>query len=205
LVSSLVVQAQMDSCALESEVHALERVPAEGRAKPAQFIPIRFVFTNKLNRDDKLLLALDAFALSKLLGREVSIGRIVHGDDHSTLKVKTSPMISEVRKRLERIATLLSNPAPPDLVLNPHCPECEFQARCRRKAEETDDLSLLSNMSAKERKKFHTKGIFTVEAKERKAKNDFGRKVASRRLHRLFHRHDPQPDTRAAYARASEP
>jgi predicted RecB family nuclease len=59
-------------------------------------------------------------------------------------------MSSEVRKRVERIATLLSNPAPPDLVLNPHCPECEFHARCRQKAEETDDLSLLSNMSAKE-------------------------------------------------------
>ena len=58
LASSLVVQAQMDSCALESELHALERVPAEGRAKPTQFIPIRFVFTNKLSKDDKLLLAL---------------------------------------------------------------------------------------------------------------------------------------------------
>jgi predicted RecB family nuclease len=42
------------------------------------------------------------------------------------------------------------------------CPECEFQARCRQKAEEKDDLSLLSNMSAKERKKFHTNGIFAV-------------------------------------------
>jgi predicted RecB family nuclease len=162
LASSLAVQAQMDSCTLESELHALERVPAEGWGKPTRFIPIRFVFTNKLSKDDKLLLALDAFALSKSLGREVSIGRIVHGDDHTTLKVKTSAMTSEVRKRLERIATLLSNPTPPDLVLNPHCPECEFQARCRQKADEKDDLSMLSNMSAKERKKFHTNGIFTV-------------------------------------------
>src|SRR5271165_6606401 len=37
LASSLAVQAQMDSCALESELHALERVPAESRAKPTQF------------------------------------------------------------------------------------------------------------------------------------------------------------------------
>ena len=108
------------------------------------------------------MLALDAFTLSQSLGREVSIGKIVHIDDHTTLKVKTSAMTSEVRKRLERIATLLSNPAPPDLVLNPHCAECEFQARCRQKAKEKDDLSLLANMSAKERKKFHSKGIFTV-------------------------------------------
>jgi hypothetical protein len=56
------------------------------------------------------------------------------------------------------IATLLSSPTPPALVLNRHCGECEFQARCRRKALETDDLSLLSGMSEMERKKFHSKG-----------------------------------------------
>ena len=160
LACNLAVQAQMDSCTLESELHALERVPAEGRIKPTQFI--RFVFTNKLSKDDKLLLAFDASALSKSLGREVRIGRIVHGDEQTTLKVKTSAMSSDVRKRGERIPTLLSNPGSPDLVLNPHCPECEFQARCRHKAVEKDDLSLLSNMSAKDRKKFHSKGIFTI-------------------------------------------
>ena len=60
LASSLAVQAEMDSCGLESELHAIERVPAGGRGKAAQFIPIRFVFTNKLGKDDKLLLAFDA-------------------------------------------------------------------------------------------------------------------------------------------------
>ena len=80
----------------------------KGRGKPPQFIPIRFLFTNKLSKDDKLLLALDAFALSKSLGREVSAGRIIYGDDHATLKVKTSAMTSEVRKRIEKIAALLA-------------------------------------------------------------------------------------------------
>ena len=100
LACNLAVQAQMDSCTLESELHALERVPAEGRIKPTQFI--RFVFTNKLSKDDKLLLAFDASALSKSLGREVRIGRIVHGDEQTTLKVKTSAMSSEVRKRVRK-------------------------------------------------------------------------------------------------------
>ncbi|MCX6982781.1 MAG: IS66 family transposase [Verrucomicrobia bacterium] len=162
LASSLAVLAEMDSCALESELHAVERVPAAGRGKAAQFIPIRFVFTNKLGKDDKLLLALDAVALSKALKREVSLGKIIHGDDHATLKVKTSALAGEVRKRLEKIAALLANPAPPDLVLNRHCGECEFQARCRKIAIEKDDLSLLANMSAKERQKLRNKGIFTV-------------------------------------------
>ena len=35
LASSFAVRAQMDSCVLESELHAVERVPAEGRGKPS--------------------------------------------------------------------------------------------------------------------------------------------------------------------------
>jgi len=156
------VQAQMDSCVLESDLHAVERLPAEGRGKPAQFIPIRFVFTNKLGKDDKLMLAFDAFALSKSLGREISLGKIIHRDDHATMKVKTSALAGEIRKHLDKIAALLSSPAPPDLVLNRHCSECEFQARCRKIAIEKDDLSLLGGMSAKQRQKLRSKGIFTV-------------------------------------------
>jgi predicted RecB family nuclease len=147
---------------LETRVHAVERVPSEGRGKPAQFIPTRFVFTNKLGKDEKLLLAFDAFVLSEILGRGIGLGKIIHGDDHSTLKVKTSSLAGEVRKRLDKVATLLSSPAPPDLVLNRHCVECEFQSRCRKITIEKDDLSLLSTMSEKERQKLRAKGIFTV-------------------------------------------
>ena len=147
---------------MESRLHAVERIPAGGRSKTVQFLPIRFIPTNKISRNDKLLLAFDALVLSELLGHEVGIGKITHGDDQATLKVKTSALAGEVRKRFKKITAILSNPAPPDLILNRHCAECEFQTRCRQMALETDDLSLLSGMSEKERKKFHSKGIFTV-------------------------------------------
>jgi predicted RecB family nuclease len=147
---------------LESRLHAVERVPSEGRGKPAQFIPIRFVFRNKLTKDDRLLLAFEALVLSRMLGREVSLGKILHGDDHATLKVRTAALAGEVGKRLEKLAALLSSPAPPDLVLNRHCAECEFKARCRKMAAERDDLSLLAGMSAKERQKLRSKGVFTI-------------------------------------------
>ena len=101
-------------------------MPSEGRGKPARFVPIRFVFRNKLTKDDRLLLAFDALILSQVLGREVSLGKIIHGDDHATLKAKIPALTGEVRKRLKKIATLLSSPTPPDLILNRHCAECEF-------------------------------------------------------------------------------
>ena len=146
----------------ESSIHAVERLSLEGRGKPVQFIPIRFVFTKKLTRDDKVLLAFDALILSEIQGRNVALGKIIYGDHHATLKVKTSPLAGEVRKLTGKIAALLSSPSPPDLVLNRHCAACEFQTRCRQKAIEKDDLSLLSRMTEKERRKFHSKGIFSV-------------------------------------------
>lgn len=147
---------------LESRLHAVERLAFSGRGKPAQLIPIRFIFANKITKDDKLLLAFDQLVLSKVLGRENGIGKIVHGDDHAILKVRTSAMMAEVRKRVEKTAALLSSPVPPDLVLCRHCGKCEFQAQCRQKAMENDDLSLLGNMTEQERKKYRSKGLFTV-------------------------------------------
>jgi hypothetical protein len=41
LAVNLAVSARMDTCILESEVHAVERAPCEGRGKPPQFIPVR--------------------------------------------------------------------------------------------------------------------------------------------------------------------
>jgi CRISPR/Cas system-associated exonuclease Cas4 (RecB family) len=54
---------------IETRLHAVERVPSEGRGKLAQFVPIRFVSRNKLAKDDRLLLAFDALVLSQMLGR----------------------------------------------------------------------------------------------------------------------------------------
>ncbi|HJX18970.1 MAG TPA: IS66 family transposase [Acidiferrobacterales bacterium] len=146
----------------ETWIPIVERAPSAGRGKAAQFIPIRFVWVNKIGRHDKLLLAFDALALSKILSRDVPVGKIIHGADHAVLKVKTSDLVNEVRTLIEKTAALLSSPSPPDLILNRHCAECEFQTRCRQKAVEKDDLSLLALMKEKERRKFHSKGIFTI-------------------------------------------
>ena len=150
------------SPSLESKVHAIERIPPEGRGRAAQLIPVRFVSRNKLTKNDRLLSAFDAFVLSEMLGRPFSIGKIIHGDDPSTLKMKTPLLRNRVGRVTEKIGALLSTDAAPDLLLNRHCGECEFQSRCRQKAVERDDLSLLSGISEKERKKQNSKGIFTV-------------------------------------------
>jgi hypothetical protein len=60
----------------ESRLHAVERVPSDGQGKPVQIIPIRFIFTNKLTKGDKLMLAFDALVLSEMLKIEVNHGKL---------------------------------------------------------------------------------------------------------------------------------
>ena len=86
----LAVQSQELQCFC----NAVEQIPSAGRGRTAQFVPIRFLFRNKLNRDDKLLLAFDAQVLSEVLSRKVGLGKIVHGENYATLKVKTSALAS---------------------------------------------------------------------------------------------------------------
>jgi predicted RecB family nuclease len=152
--------AQAQDCG--SSIDMLERIPPERRGGTAQFIPIRFVFNNKLILDDRLLLGFDARVLSELLGHKVDLGKIIHGDGYSTHKVRTARVTNLAGKLIKRIADLLSGNSPPVLRLNRHCAECEFQACCRRQAIEKDDLSLLAGMNERELKKYASKGIFTV-------------------------------------------
>ena len=100
---------------LESHLHVIERTPPKESDKPAQFVPTRFIYTNKINKHDKLLLGFDALVLSEVLGHEVRFSKIIHGDDHTTLKVNTSAVAKEIRQLIGKITSLLSNNSPPDL------------------------------------------------------------------------------------------
>jgi predicted RecB family nuclease len=158
----LAIDVRWRTKALESCLQAVERITSDGHGRPAEFIPYRFEFANKLAKEHKLLLAFDALLLSEALGREVNLGKIVHGDSHAMLKVKIPAFASEARKRIKETTALLAGNSPPDLVLNRHCGQCEFKTRCSMQARQNDELSLLSGISEKDRKRLHSKGVFTV-------------------------------------------
>jgi len=90
------------------------------------------------------------------------LGKIIHGDDRTTLNVKTGALVSEVRGLTEKIGIFLSSNSPPELNSQPTLSQCEFQNQCRQKAIEKDDISLLSSIAETERQGHRSKGIFTV-------------------------------------------
>lgn len=159
----LVLNYVARSTEIQSNIHALEPLSSSsGRVKHNPFIPIRFVSRETVTKHDKLLLAFDALALSLTSGKMPLFGKIIHGSEQKTVKVKFVGLMKTVRSSVKKITTQQASNTPPQLILNKHCPECEFRLRCRRIATERDDLSLLSGMSVTEVKKQHDRGIFTV-------------------------------------------
>ena len=136
---------------MEANLQIVERISPEGINKSSNFVPIRFVAANKLSRSDKLMIGFDAFVLSKAAGVKVDMAKIIHGDKRSVFKVKTNTLSRVVHKTVGKVAGLLSATAPPNLILNRHCPECGFQSRCRKIAVEKDDFKP-PRQSARQRK-----------------------------------------------------
>jgi len=138
----LALNQVLDTDDLSANIHAIQRVPTEGRL--SEFIPVRFVHLNKLSRANKMTAVFDAIVLSKVAGQPISVAKVIHGDAWTTMKARVAAHVHELTKTFGKMRVLLAAASPPDLVLNRHCPECEFRDRCRKRAIEKDDLSLLT-------------------------------------------------------------
>ena len=158
----VILDYVVDLPRIHTRLHALERSASACNTVDSPYVPVRFVASEKLTPSDKLLLAFDASAFLNASGKTPRIGKIIHGREHKTITVQLAKLIEKVRPLLDRITTQQDSDSPPPLVLNKHCPECEFQSRCRQIALDNDDLSLLSTITEKERKRQHEKGIFTL-------------------------------------------
>ncbi len=154
-----VLQAQE----LLSRPHALERSVNNIGKKHDDFTPIRFMPNEKPTKYDKLFLAFDALVLSKDSGQMPLYGKLMYGANQRILKVKLDGTTAgATRDVISKITVQQANPVPPQIILNKHCSICEYQTQCRQAATEKDELTLLSNLTEKERKRQNNKGIFTV-------------------------------------------
>jgi predicted RecB family nuclease len=80
-------------------------------------------------------------------------------------KIVTVPLakvLETVRHSVIQVMKQQKGRVQPPLVLNKHCTECEFRARCRRVVVEKDDLSLFGEYDCERTQKLNNKGIFTV-------------------------------------------
>ena len=158
----IVLRPLINSSDLRAEPDALWRMPPVSGTATFRYSPVRFVRNEKVSRFDKLMLAFDALALNRFINNPSGSGKLIYGSQYNIVTVTLAKHLENVRHSIMQAMKQQKSRVPPPLVLNKHCPECEFRAQCRRVVVEKDDLSLLANMTAKERQKLNGKGIFTV-------------------------------------------
>ena len=123
-----------------SQVHALELARSPRTKGRSAYVPIRFVSTERISMADKLLLTFDALVFSQACGiTPPRLGKLIHGREYRMTTVPLAALYAKVQSILTAISAQHDSTTPPPLILNKHCIECQYMARCREAATRADE------------------------------------------------------------------
>lgn len=148
---------------LAADCDVLTKVHRASSRGTHSYEPTIIVGTHQVTKEQKLALLFVGYVLGQLQNQLPAAGTIV-GADGQALKVGMEspdrtlmPIIRALRQW-----TSSSPSTPPPVILNKHCPTCQFRKGCLEEAEKDDDLSLLDRITSKKIRQYQKKGIFTV-------------------------------------------
>ena len=153
-----IVNARLVAEDTEADCDLLTRVGIQ------TYEPTLFVGTYSINDTDKLRLMFIGHVLGKVQGNPPAIGRIVTMDGKSfRVKLQQSrKALTSLLDSLHEWDTKAPMPVEPSVVLNKHCPLCQFRLQCETKATQEDNLSRLNGVTPRMIRRYERKGIFTV-------------------------------------------
>ena len=159
----LLADANLEDEGVSLRFDALKRALGPSRLGEHHFLPVLHQNGEKVNRRQKVLLAVFGLALARIQGVQPTAGLVALGRDASLRKVRLdSKLYRQAEQEIRELGRVQAGGEPPRLMLNSHCHFCEFQQRCRTQAVEADDISLLGGVGEKEIQRYHRKGIFTL-------------------------------------------
>ncbi len=161
--ADVITRATLKTDGLEAKIDALVRMRHESSGTREHYEPHLVVGTHTISQECKIRLAFIGHVLAEAGHSHAEAGTIVNvaGDASRIPLMKLIPKLGPIIDTLK--AWRVTLPAqPPPVILNDHCPICPFRKACLDQAEKEDNLSLLDRMTPKVMRKYHKKGIFTV-------------------------------------------
>ncbi len=161
--SDFLVEATLKAHNLEAYCDVLIKVRSNPSSGKYSYEPTIVVGTQSITEELKIKLAFVGLVLVDVQKILPLSGTII-GTEMKTHKVKLDNIYKKLRPIIQTLKEWITTPPsePPQVILNRHCPYCQFQKECTEKAEKNDDLSLLSKMTPKIIRRYHKKGIFTI-------------------------------------------
>jgi predicted RecB family nuclease len=160
--ASLLLEVAWKEDGLALTFDGLERVEGASNLGDFHYIPILYFEGERIRQTQRDLLGFYGLILGNIQGRQPASGLIVCGVPARVTRVKLDSGTRRMRQLLKELQELRQAQVAPRLILNDHCPLCEFREKCHAKAATDDDLSLMRGMSEQEIRRQNSKGIFTV-------------------------------------------
>lgn len=138
--------------------------PVLKRIANLNYEPTIFIGTYKINNVDELKLLFLGHVVAEIQGKSPKMGHIVNvkGESRRLKLEESNKLITSLLTPLEE---WISEPSIEEVpvILNKHCPICQFRKKCKEIAIQEDNLSLLDKVTPKVIRQYERKGIFTVK------------------------------------------
>jgi predicted RecB family nuclease len=157
-----ILDGTLEDDALVLHFDGLKRMEGGSKLGNFHYLPVLFHEGRQVKKWQKLLLEVYGMILSGLQGRAPTYGVIWHGRECKATRVKLNPDHRKAEQVLRELKDMATSNLPPRLLLNDHCPVCEFRQRCHEQAVQEDNITLLRGMGEKEVNRYARKGISTV-------------------------------------------
>jgi predicted RecB family nuclease len=160
--AAFLLDAILDDDAVCLSFDGLKRVTGASKLGDFHYVPLLFSEEKKVRPEHRILLEIYGALLMHIQGQAPRYGILWHGRECTPTRIKLSAGLRKGEQVLHELSEMRSTASPPRLMLNDHCPRCEFRKGCLARAEEADSLTLLDRMPPKLIKRYEKKGIFTV-------------------------------------------
>jgi predicted RecB family nuclease len=162
--SDFLVEAKLQAEGLEADCGLLVRTNGSSALGQYSYEPVIFTGTHTVTKEQKLELLFAGHVLAQIQQKQPSTGRIISMSGQAS-KVKLEDSHKTLIPLLEPLQEWAEAGMPEEtpIILNKHCPLCQFRSLCRAKAEQEDNLSLLDRVTPKVIRQYERKGIFTVK------------------------------------------
>jgi predicted RecB family nuclease len=159
----MLINAHLQVDRFAADCGVLTRVEETSTFEKYSYEPSLFVGTYSITKEQQLALSFVGYVLEQLQSTSPAAGKLI-GMDGKSHTVKLGASTKALRPLLAPLHEWITapSPKPPSVLLNHHCPTCQFQRMCRAQAIQEDHLSLLGGITPKEIRTFNSKGIFTI-------------------------------------------
>jgi predicted RecB family nuclease len=161
--AAYLMEVKVEDEDLALSFDGLRKLTGASKLGDFHYAPVLCQGGEKVQPEDRLLLAVLALVVGTLQGRVPDVGFLFRGRECRCVRVKlTARLLDRAKWVLRELREQRQEGRTPRLLLNDHCPACEFHRRCTEQAKKQDELSLLRGLTEKELRSYARKGIFTV-------------------------------------------